>query len=44
MSERIENSLLEALKKSVDEGIKQIRTEVEKVLCGKVDVLNEDVI
>ena len=31
MNERIKDSLLEAINKAVDEGIKQIRTEVEKV-------------
>ena len=43
MSQRVKNSLLEAIKKAVDEGIKQIGTELEKVVSEKVDVLNGDV-
>ena len=36
MSERIK-SLLEARNKAVDEGIEQMRTEVEKVVSEKID-------
>ena len=37
MSERIRDNFLEAINKEVDEGIKQIRAEVEKIVSEKVE-------
>ena len=37
MNDRIRGNLLEAINKTVDEGIKQIKTEVEKVVSEKVE-------
>ena len=42
MSDRIEHSLLEAIEKAIDECIKQIRNEVEKLSVTTLKVLKED--
>ena len=43
MSDKIKDSILKATNKAVNEGIQQLKTEVEKLLVEKLKMLNEEI-